>query len=51
MAGKVKRECKHRGSLFGMTCITWKQRQTNGSLLEKTLSLKSEKYHCQKEGI
>jgi len=31
-------------SLFGMTYITWNGRQTNFSLFEKTLSLKSEKY-------
>jgi len=33
-----------------MTCITWKERQTNGSQFEKTLSLKSEKYRSAKRG-
>jgi len=32
-----------------MTYITWKERQTSDSLLEKTLSLKGEKY--RKQGI
>jgi len=32
-----------------MTYITWKERQTNASLFEKTLSLSSEKYHCAKK--
>jgi len=34
----------NKDSLFGMTYVTWKERQTNGSLFEKTLSLKSKKY-------
>jgi len=29
--------------------ITWKERQTKGSLFEKTLSLKSEKYRSAKK--
>jgi len=39
------------GSLVGMTYITWKERQTNGSLFENTLSLKSEKYCRAKIGV
>jgi len=45
MVEKTKQEWKHKGNLFGMTYVTWEERQTNGSLFEKTLSLKSEK-HC-----
>jgi len=33
-----------------MTQITWKERQTNGSLYEKTLSLKNEKFRDAKIG-
>jgi len=33
-----------------MTYITWKERQTISSLLEKALSLKSEKYCSAKIG-
>jgi len=38
MAGKENAGMK-TSSLFGMTYITWKERQTNGSLFEKTLNL------------
>jgi len=52
MAGKVKRELNHYDSLFGMTYIAWKERQTFGSLFENTLSLINEKIlKCKKEGI
>jgi len=34
-----------------MTYITWKERQTNSSPFEKTLSLKSEKYQSAKNGV
>jgi len=34
-----------------MNYITWKERQTNGSLFEKDLSLKSEKYCSAKNGL
>jgi len=37
-------------SLFGMTYITWKERKSNGSLFEKTFSLKSENYHSTNIG-
>jgi len=33
-----------------MTCITWKERLINGSLFEKTLSLKSENIVVEKIG-
>jgi len=47
--GKVKvREWKC-SSLFRMTFITWKERETNGSLFEKTLSFKIKKVsYCEK---
>jgi len=47
---KLKRQCitkrvwKHNGSLFGMTYITWKERQTIRSIFENNLNLKTEKY-------
>jgi len=34
-----------------MTDITWKERQTNGSLFEKTLSLKIKKICSAKKGV
>jgi len=34
-----------------MTYITWKERQTNCSMFEKTLSLKSEKYRSAKKRV
>jgi len=39
MAGKVI-WYENNGSPFGMTYITWKERQTYGNLFEKTLNLK-----------
>jgi len=39
-------------SLLGMTYITWKERQTNRGLFEKTLSMhKCEKYHRAKNRV
>jgi len=34
---------RKQGSLFGMTYFTRKEKQTNGSLSEKTLSLQKQK--------
>jgi len=34
-----------------MTYMTWKERQTNGSLFENTLSLKSVRYCSAKNGV
>jgi len=40
-----------QGNLFGMTNITWKERQTNGSLSEKAqTSKKWKKYRRAKMG-
>jgi len=54
--GKVKRREGNYGndnSLFGIILhyITWKERQTFGSLFEKTLSYKSKKYPRAKNGV